>query len=103
MAEHPEQEHSEGAHPPAATYWAVFAVLVVITIVEVGVFYVPAFHNFLAPVLLTLSAGKFALVVMFYMHLKFDKPLFRMVFVLPLVIAIAVILSLLLLFGVVTR
>jgi cytochrome c oxidase subunit 4 len=101
MAEPVEQEHREGAHPPTATYWAVFAVLVVITIVEVGVFYVPAFHDFLAPILLTLSAGKFALVVMFYMHLKFDHPLFRTVFTLPLLIAVAVIVSLLFLYGVV--
>jgi cytochrome c oxidase subunit 4 len=103
MAEHSELESKEGGHATTATYLAVAAVLTIITIVEVGVFYVPAFKNVLAPMLLTLSAGKFALVVMFYMHLKFDKPLFRLVFILPLVIAVAVIVSLLLLYGVFTR
>jgi cytochrome c oxidase subunit IV len=101
MAEPTEpQEHQGAAHPTAATYVAIFAVLLIITIVEVGVFYVPAFHGFLAPILLTLSAAKFALVVMFYMHLKFDHPLFRTVFTLPLLIAAAVIISLLFLYGV---
>jgi cytochrome c oxidase subunit 4 len=100
MAEPPELETKEGGHATTATYLAVAAVLTVITIVEVGVFYVPAFKGVLAPILLTLSAGKFALVVMFYMHLKFDHPLFRTVFTLPLMIAVAVIISLLLLYGV---
>jgi cytochrome c oxidase subunit 4 len=100
MAEHVEAEHKGGAHPTTGTYLAIGAILTIITIVEVGVFYVPAFAGFLAPMLLVLSAAKFALVVMFYMHLKFDHPLFRMVFTLPLLIATAVILALLLLFGV---
>jgi len=101
MAEHSEpQEHRGSAHPTAATYVAIFAVLLIITIVEVGVFYVPAFHGFLAPILLTLSAAKFTLVVMFYMHLKFDHPLFRTIFTLPLLIAAAVIIALLFLYGV---
>jgi cytochrome c oxidase subunit 4 len=99
MAEETRTE-TKGGHATVATYLAVAAVLTVITIVEVGVFYVPAFHPVLAPVLLTLSAAKFALVVMFYMHLKFDHPLFRTIFTLPLLFAVAVIVSLLFLYGV---
>jgi heme/copper-type cytochrome/quinol oxidase subunit 4 len=45
-------------------------------------------------VLLTLSAAKFALVAMFYMHLKQDSRLFTGVFVFPLIIAAVVILAL---------
>jgi len=51
-------------------------------------------------VLLTLSALKFALVVMFYMHLKFDHRLFSWLFVVPMALAAAVILALMKLFGV---
>jgi cytochrome c oxidase subunit 4 len=98
-AEHHEPEHTNGAHPSPATYVAIGVILTIVTVVEVGVFYVPAFRRVLAPLLLLLSAGKFALVVMFYMHLKFDKPLFRMVFALPLMLAAAMIISLLLLEG----
>ncbi len=90
---------SEHQHPSTGTYLAVAAVLAVITFVEVGVFYVPAFAPLLAPTLLLLSAGKFALVVMFYMHLKSDHKLFTFVFALPLLIATAVIIALLFLLG----
>lgn len=87
------------AHPKVSTYLAVFAVLTVITIVEVGVFYVPSFRPILAPTLLILSAAKFSLVVMFYMHLKQDNRLFTWIFSLPLLIAAAVMIALLFLFG----
>jgi cytochrome c oxidase subunit 4 len=95
-----EQMTEQHAHPTTGTYVAVAAVLTVITLVEVGVFYVPAFQAVLAPLLLVLSATKFALVVMFYMHLKKDSPLFTAIFTLPLLIALAVIVALLFLFGV---
>lgn len=87
------------AHPSTGTYLAVAGVLTVITLVEVGVFYVPAFQSVLAPVLLLLSGTKFALVVMFYMHLKSDHRLFTAVFTLPLLIAVGVIVALMFLFG----
>ena len=57
-------------------------------------------ESVLAPILIVLSAAKFALVVMFYMHLKQDHPLFSAIFVVPFVIAIGVVIALLLLFGV---
>jgi len=100
MSEQPESGHGQTAHPSTATYLVIAAILTVITVVEVGVFYVPAFQPILAPTLLVLSAVKFALVVMFYMHLKFDHSLFRAVFILPLLIAAAVIIALLFLFRV---
>jgi heme/copper-type cytochrome/quinol oxidase subunit 4 len=97
--EHHQEEHRNGAHPSPATYVVIGVILTIITVVEVGVFYVPAFKPVLAPLLLLLSTGKFALVVMFYMHLKFDRPLFRLVFALPLLLAAGMIISLLLLEG----
>jgi cytochrome c oxidase subunit 4 len=95
-----EQQVQEHSHPGTGTYLAVFGVLTVITLVEVGVFYVPAFASILAPLLIVLSSTKFALVVMFYMHLKHDHSLFRGVFIVPLLIALGVVTALLLLFGV---
>jgi len=89
----------EGGHASTGTYLAVGAILLIITLVEVGVFYVPAFKPVLAPLLLVLSAGKFALVAMFYMHLKYDHKLFAGVFLLPFFIATGVIIALLFLFG----
>ncbi len=98
MTEHVQTSQEHG-HPSTGTYVAVAAVLTVITLVEVGVFYIPAFQSVLAPVLLTLSGTKFALVVMFFMHLKTDHKLFTAIFTLPLLIAVAVTTALLFLLG----
>jgi len=95
----PEQHSAEHGHPTAAVYLRVAAVLVILTVLEVGVFYVPQFHSVLVPALLCLSAVKFTLVVMFYMHLKMDSPFFAFLFGGPLLLATAVILALMFLFG----
>ena len=89
---------SEQAHATTGTYLRVAAILVMITFIEVGVFYVPAFQSALVPVLLALSALKFALVVMFYMHLKFDNRFFAFLFGGPLLLALGVAVSLLFIF-----
>ena len=94
-----EQAHTtEQAHASTGTYLRIAAILVMITLIEVGVFYVPAFQAVLVPVLLVLSAVKFTLVVMFYMHLKFDNRFFAFLFGGPLLLAMAVIVSLLFIF-----
>ena len=90
-------EHTQ--HPPVRTYLLVAAVLAVITAVEVSVYYVTVLARFLAPLLIVLSAAKFSLVVMFFMHLRSDHRAFTGLFVGPLLIAIAIILALLALFG----
>jgi cytochrome c oxidase subunit IV len=100
MSEQATTEHTHAAHASTTTYLVVGAILTVITLVEVGVFYLPAMHPVLAPVLLVLSTTKFVLVVGFYMHLRYDHNLFRAVFALPLIIATAVIVGLLFLFRV---
>lgn len=89
---------SEQAHATTATYLRIAAILVIVTLIEVGVFYVPAFHGVMVPLLLVLSALKFTLVVMFYMHLKFDNRFFTFLFGGPLLLAMAVIISLLFIF-----
>ena len=97
MTEHTEQHH----HPTTATYLIIAAILAIITLVEVGVFYVPALQGVMAPILLLLSGAKFILVVMFYMHLKQDHTLFAAIFTIPLLIAIGVATALMFLFGVI--
>ena len=39
-----------GAHATTGTYLRIAAILVMITLIEVGVFYVPAFQSVLVPV-----------------------------------------------------
>lgn len=85
-------------HPGATTYVIIAAFLVVLTAMEVTVFYVHALRPVLVPVLVVLAAAKFALVAMFYMHLKYDAWLLTGVFVFPLMIAAVLLISLILLF-----
>src|SRR4051812_43478429 len=88
-------------HPTWHQYKWVALVLTLITVVEVWVYYIPSFvaSRLFIPVLLVMSGVKFAIVVMFYMHLKYDHKLFRALFTGPLIIAIVTLIVLLFLFG----
>src|SRR2546423_876692 len=89
----------EHAHPGARTYTLVGVVLAVITLAEVWAYNQEFLRPMLVPILLVLSASKFVGVVGFYMHLKFDHPLFTGVFGFGLAVAGSVITALLFLFG----
>ncbi|HEX7049989.1 MAG TPA: cytochrome C oxidase subunit IV family protein [Longimicrobiales bacterium] len=95
-----EIEHDVRAHPGAKQYLVIATILTILTAGEVAVFYVPALASVLVYILVTLSAAKFALVVMFYMHLKFDSRIFSGVFLAPLALAVGVVISLIILFRV---
>jgi cytochrome c oxidase subunit 4 len=92
----------EHEHPTWSTYWKVAVVLTLITAVEVWIYYIPSFvaSRLFVPVLLVLSAIKFATVVLFYMHLKYDHKLFRALFTGPFIIAGTTMIGLMFLFGV---
>ena len=92
------QVHEGGSHASVGFYWTIAGVLAVITAVEVAIFYIDALAPALAPILLTLSAVKFALVVMFFMHLKFDSKIFTGVFVAGLSIATFMVVALIVLY-----
>lgn len=91
----------EHTHPGPGLYIKIGLILTIITAIEVSAFYIPAWEQsaIYAPSMLFMSGIKFALVVMFYMHLKFDHRLFRFIFTGPFVIAIITIIALLFLFG----
>jgi cytochrome c oxidase subunit IV len=90
-----------GHHPQAGsrTYLVIGAFLLILTVMEVAVFYIPALARVLIPVLLLLAIAKFALVAMFYMHLRFDHIWFSYLFVGPMIIAVMLVVALLWLFG----
>src|SRR5688572_31191394 len=102
----PAQEHAFD-HPTPGTYAKIGLVLFVLTALEVGLYEFTFGESagamgqqlkpFFIPLLLLLSAVKFALVAMYYMHLKNDSKLFSGVFVFPLIIATVVILALIIL------
>lgn len=84
----------EHPHPTARQYIEIAAILAAITLIEVGIFYLPdlfeGFRPFLLPSFLALSTIKFVLVVGYYMHLKFDDPFFLRIFGFALLIALTV-------------
>lgn len=99
--------HDEHGHPTPGLYAKVAVVLFLLTFLEVLAFEVAGGHalhslqSLVAPVvvliLLVLSAAKFALVAMFYMHLKQDPRLLSNLFVFPIMIAAVIIISLVIL------
>jgi len=99
-----EQAHGAGehAHPGPGTYLLIGVILFFLTALEVAVIYIPSIAQvplLLIPILMVLMTIKFALVVLFFMHLKFDNRLFASLFTAPLLIAVCVTLALMALFG----
>jgi cytochrome c oxidase subunit IV len=101
--------HADHPHPTWQTYTKVALILFVLTALEVGAYEVvhrhaPAgFAAMLEPivveVLLVLSAIKFALVAMFYMHLKSDGKLLSSIFSFSLLLAAVTITALMIIFA----
>jgi cytochrome c oxidase subunit 4 len=74
---------AEAAHTAAPTprlYWIIALILAVLTAVEVAIPYIDTLDSVSVPLLLLLGATKFLVVVGFFMHLKFDKPIYRNLF-----------------------
>ena len=93
-------EHHEQSHPQPLLYIKIAIILAVITAIEVAVYYVPSLSDALIPILLVLSALKFAMVAMWFMHLKFDNRLFSWFFAGGVLLAGLVLIALLALFTV---
>lgn len=95
------ETHDTPHHPTWQTYVMVGVVLTIITAIEVSAYYIPAWETsrVYVPSMLILSSIKFAIVVLVYMHLKYDHKIFRALFTGPFIIAILTIIALLFLFG----
>ena len=74
-------------HPTPRDYWIVAVVLGVITAAEVSVTYLDFLDPAVAPMLLVMAAAKFLIVVGWYMHLRFDAPIYRKLFYIGVVAA----------------
>ena len=69
------------AHPGPAEYIQIGALLAMLTAIEVAVYYIDIQRGLFVTILLALSASKFAFVVMWFMHLRFDSRIFSTLFV----------------------
>jgi cytochrome c oxidase subunit 4 len=81
---------SEHAHPGPAVYVKVAIILALVTAAEVAIYYIDMSDALLVTLLLFFSFIKFVLVVLWFMHLKFDSPMFRRLFVTGVVLAVSV-------------
>ena len=86
-----EAEALHGNHPQDATYWKIFVFLFAVTLLEVLLYYksIPGV-NVNNAALGVLAVVKFATVVGYFMHLKFDSRILRRLFITGLVLAVAV-------------
>ena len=88
-----ETEHTSH-HPTFIQYLLIAIILFAITIVEFVLIWeragiVDHLGASKVPLLVALSAVKFAIVIMYYMHLKFDDRLFTGIFLAGLALAFA--------------
>jgi cytochrome c oxidase subunit 4 len=88
-----------GGHPSAKEYVRIGVILAVLTALEVAVAYTDVPHSILIPTLFLLAIVKFALVVLWFMHLKFDDRRFARFFVMGLSGAAVLYLIVLISFG----
>jgi cytochrome c oxidase subunit 4 len=95
---HDDLAHHEQAHASNQTYVDIAIILAIITLAEVAIWYLPSVRGVLIPALLILSVAKFLLVVGYFMHLKYDNPLFRLMFFAGIIVSLSVFLALLAMF-----
>src|SRR5579872_1708247 len=88
----------EEAHVSNTVYLIVGGFLIVLTAMEITVSYLHALRPVLVPILVVLAIAKFALIAMFFMHLRYEKWIVNTMFLFPLTIAGGVFLSLMGLF-----
>ena len=79
-------------HPSDWEYIKIAVILAVLTAIEVGMYFLEgrASNAILYIGLTVLMVVKFFMVVAYFMHLKYDTPWFRRIFVAGLVLAIGV-------------
>jgi cytochrome c oxidase subunit 4 len=90
-APHAHLAHGEHDHPSERQYYVVALILAVLTALEVGLYYIESLNdNVLIVSLAILAVAKFGMVVLYFMHLKFDSVVFRRLFIAGLALAICV-------------
>jgi len=92
-AEAPREDQELAHHPSPRKYVWVAVILAVVTAIEVAIYYIPSIAErpgWLVTALLIFAAIKFFMVGAYFMHLKFDSPIFRRFFITGIVLAIAI-------------
>jgi cytochrome c oxidase subunit 4 len=87
-------------HPSPREYVRIAVVLALVTAAEVAIYYIDWIHEhgLLIPLLFLFSIVKFSLVVLWFMHLRFDSRTYARFFVLGLAGALTLYVAVLLMF-----
>jgi cytochrome c oxidase subunit 4 len=80
--------HAE--HPSDLQYVKVAAFLAVVTALEVSTYFFDLKTGHLLALLVPMMIIKFGTVILYFMHLKYDNPLFKRVFLFGLILAVIV-------------
>lgn len=87
-------------HPGVPAYIIIGVILAIITGIEVAVTYIDPLEDVLPPILIALAVVKFVGVAGWYMHLRFDSPVFTALFAGGIALAFTVFLVVLAVFRV---
>jgi cytochrome c oxidase subunit 4 len=93
-----DTSHLEHQHPKELVYVKVAVILAIWTAIEIWISYTNYARWIKIVALIVLMVAKFATVVAYFMHLKFDNPTLRRPFLGGLILALAVYTAVLLMF-----
>ena len=84
---------TNGQSHPHPNYWAIWAYLLILTVVELGIAFLPWTKEVQILVLLFLASWKALLVALFFMHLKWEGNRMRIFAIAPLPLTVIVIIA----------
>jgi cytochrome c oxidase subunit IV len=90
-------------HPSPKQYIRIAIVLGVVTAAEVAIYYLESARSLLIPMLFIFATIKFSLVVLWFMHLRFDSRTYARFFMVGLAGAVTLFIVVLATFGVFSR
>ena len=85
-----DEEYELSHHPQPRQYVFIGIVLAIVTAMEVGIYYLDMPSGLLVASLMVFAVIKFVLVGSWFMHLKFDSRIFRMLFVTGIITALVI-------------
>lgn len=86
---------SKAAAHAQPNYWTIWAYLLLLTVVELGVAFLPWSKEIQLLVLLALAIWKALLVALYFMHLKFEGNRMRIFAIAPLPLTVIIIVAVL--------
>ena len=86
-------DHAQHEHPSIGQYWKIAGLLAVLTAIEVALFYIDDaldLGGINVALLIILALLKFVIVIGWFMHLRFEKPLLNRFFTAGFILALGI-------------